>query len=572
MPKIIELDRNLINKIAAGEVIERPASVVKELVENSIDAGATSITVEVIEGGKTQIRIEDNGSGIEAEELSLAVKRHTTSKIRSAEDLFNISTLGFRGEALASIGSVSYLRMTSKTKESDSAQCIEVEDGILISDKPAASVDGTIVEVNNLFFNVPARKKHLKSMQAEFRHIVDLITRYILIHPGIHFKLVHNGIVEINSPSSNDPIASIASVYGRSITKNLIPVSFSFFDIDIKGFVSKPGTTRADRSYQSIFMNKRHIRNNTIQRAVYDGYGSLLFHGRHPVFILEISIDPSKIDVNVHPQKQEIRLEKEQEMYSAVKNGVISSLMSEKLIPMIDEIKTKNLDTKLVITQNNELYTQSRLGSEILRTTKDWRDSEQKKPELKIRLIGKLHNMFIIAEDQDGLLLIDQHAAHERVMYETYLKQYKNDALKVQELISPIVFEANPTENLVIAQNLETLKGMGIFIEPFGTSTFIIRALPSVLSRQQTSAILNDIIDELNNDELDALSTIREERIAMAACKSAVKAHDALEMPEVYKILEDLFKCENPNTCPHGRPVMICFPRYELEKKFKRIV
>ncbi|MBI4453098.1 DNA mismatch repair endonuclease MutL [Candidatus Woesearchaeota archaeon] len=602
MPKIIELDKHLINKIAAGEVIERPASVVKELIENSIDAGATSITIEVKEGGKSFIKITDNGCGIEKDELAIAVKSHTTSKLLSADDLFNISTLGFRGEALASIGAVSYLKIISKTKESFDGCAVEVEDNRILSNKPTASNTGTIVEVNNLFFNVPARKKHMKSIAGEFKYIVDIVTRYILANPLIHFKLIHNDSLAIDSPSTADTLANVATVYGRAITKSLISINFSFFDMEILGFVSRPDMTRGDRTYQSIFVNKRYVRDSLIQKAVYDAYGALLFHGRHPIFILDIKIEPKKIDVNVHPQKYTIRIEKEQEMYHAVKNAVLSALMEQELMPLIDEIKTKNLSQKVIITNLDEVgKTQSSLKdlSPSLKSLlkvgnnnpesslssldnlkdgkKDYNTDALKKSkpfsdELKIKIIGKLHNTYILGEDNDGLLLIDQHAAHERVLFEKFLKEYKKEAVQVQELVSPIVFEANPHEKIIIDENIEMLKKMAILIEPFGKTTYIVRALPSILSKQQTPAIINDIIDEMNNNEYDKLSKIKEERIAMAACRSAVKAYDVLEVPQIQKLLENLFKCENPNTCPHGRPIIICFPIEELEKKFKRRV
>ncbi|MBS3121721.1 DNA mismatch repair endonuclease MutL [Candidatus Woesearchaeota archaeon] len=592
MPKIIELDKHLINKIAAGEVIERPASVVKELIENSMDAGATSITIEIKEGGKSLIRITDNGLGIEKDDLAIAVKSHTTSKLLSADDLFNISTLGFRGEALASIGAVSYLKIISKIKESSDGQMIEVEDGRILLNKPTASNTGTIVEVNNLFFNVPARKKHMKSIASEFKYIVDIVTRYILANPLIHFKLIHNDSLAIDSPSTTDTLANVATVYGRAITKSLISINFSFFDMEIMGFASRPDMTRGDRTYQSIFVNKRYVRDSLIQKAVYDAYGALLFHGRHPIFILDIKIEPKKIDVNVHPQKYTIRIEKEQEMYHAVKNAVLSAMMEQELMPLIDEIKTKGLSQKVVITNledfgktQSSLKDLSKIGNDNsknslsssgnLKEEKEGQiigNSEKGSNNLKIRLIGKLHNTYILGEDNDGLLLIDQHAAHERVLFEKFLKEYKNEIIQVQELISPIVFEANPHEKIIIDENIELFKKMAILIEPFGKTTYVIRALPSILSKQQTPAIINDIIDEMNNNEYDKLSKIKEERIAMAACRSAVKAYDVLEMPQIQKLLEDLFKCENSNTCPHGRPIIICFPIEELEKKFKRRV
>ena len=574
--RIIELDANLINKIAAGEVIERPASIVKELIENSLDAGAKSILIEVNEGGKSFIKVTDDGHGIAKDQLIVAVKRHSTSKIDKVEDLFDIRTLGFRGEALASIGSVSYMKIVSRMEDEDVGTVIEVEGGDVRNPKDAAANKGTSIEVHNLFFNVPARKKHLKSMYAEFKHIMNVIVRYALINSDIHFKLIHNDQLVLNVPSTADALANVAAVYGNNIAKKMLAIDFNFFDIDVKGFVGKPELTRADKNYQSIYVNGRYIRNSMITRAVYDGYGTLLFHGRHPVFILDMKINPAKIDVNVHPTKSEIRIEKEDNVYSTIRNAVMAVFKDERLMPDVERIKAKAVETRLSMSEDQDYRRQALLADSVgvgISGKEGFEEDELNKTKdgkLNIRLVGKIHNTYIIAEDKEGMILIDQHAAHERVMYEKFMKQYHDKDIKLQKLIEPIMLELSPTDSLVVKNNLDVFLQLGIEMEEFGKDTFIVRSLPAVLSKQQDKRIIMDMIDELNSGELSKFSKIKEEQIAIASCRAAVKAHDVLEMPQVYRILQDLFKCENPNTCPHGRPVMIRFPLYEIEKKFSR--
>ena len=571
---IKQLDQDLINKIAAGEVIERPASVVKELVENSIDAGSEKITIDIIEGGISQIKVADNGSGIQEDDLLLAIKRHTTSKIATLHDLFNINTLGFRGEALASIASVAKVEITTKTENDDVGQHIEVESGEVLIKKSVACNKGTSITVKNLFYNVPARKHHLKTIQTEFRKIVEIITQYALIHPEIHFVLTHNTTEILNAPSVNTPpspqenLSNIAAVYGRETARDLLSVNYSFFDLSVKGFISIPGKTRNDRNFQSIFVNKRHVRNPLIQKAAYDGYGSLLFHGRHPVFILDVIINPKKVDVNVHPTKKEIRIEKESDVYSAVKNAVIQALKNNNLVPeMFTQFSNKHdfsreINAKLVVDaapRDEQVYLDEDL------------DIKRKK-EVGIKILGRIYHTYIIAEDDKGMLLIDQHAAHERVMFEKFMQQFKDKKIHVQNLLSPLMLELSALESNTAFENIPLLRECGIEIEDFGKNTFIIRSLPSVFARQQDKKIVADIISELSNNELKTLTTLKEERIAMAACRSAVKAHDMLEMPEMYKIMQELFSCSNPYSCPHGRPTMINYTIYDLEKKFKRRV
>ncbi|MBI3031965.1 DNA mismatch repair endonuclease MutL [Candidatus Woesearchaeota archaeon] len=565
MGVIKELDQDLINKIAAGEVIERPASVVKELVENAIDAHARTIIISVIEGGKSLIKISDNGCGISSDEAELALKRHTTSKIETLNDLFNIKSLGFRGEALASIASVSSMELVTKTAEEDTGTYLEVVSGDIVQKKSVAANKGTAISVHNLFFNVPARKQHQKTIATEFRYILELVTHYALIHPEINITLIHNEKEVLNAPSTEDVLTNIASVYGRGLCGDLLPVDFSFFDLHVSGFISIPGKARNDKNFQSIFVNKRFVHNYLIQKAVYDGYGSLLFHGKHPVFVLNVTIDPKKIDVNVHPTKAQIRIEKESDVYISVKNAVIKTLKEHNLVPEMFSNKQdfpRDINAKLVIDpfpQEEQLYLDEDV--DLLR-----------KKEVGIRILGRIYQTFIIAEDDKGMLLIDQHAAHERVMFEKFMQQYQNKAIKVQQLLQPIMLELSALETDVVINNISILENCGIFIEEFGKNTFLVRSLPSIFARQQDKNIVLAIIGELGSGELKTISLVKEERIAMAACRSVVKAHDILEMPELYALLQELFSCKNPYSCPHGRPSMIHYSLYDLEKKFKRRV
>ncbi|MBI5392685.1 DNA mismatch repair endonuclease MutL [Candidatus Woesearchaeota archaeon] len=563
MSKIKELDKDLINKIAAGEVIERPASVVKELVENAIDAEATHISIEVIEGGKSLVKVSDNGSGIEKDDVVMSIQRHTTSKLNNLQDLFQITTLGFRGEALASIASIAKLEMITKTKENDVGVSITVENGIVLKQEYVSAKQGTMIAVSDLFYNVPARKKHLKGIAVEFNHIIDIITRYALIHPEMHFLLTHNGKTIINSPSTTDLLNNIITIYGRDLTKEFLAVNFANGDVEINGYIGKPNAARTDKEYQSLYINKRYIKNYVLNKAVYDGYGTFLFHGRHPIFILNITILPQKVDVNVHPSKSIVRVDKEYLIYEAIKKAVIDCLVEENLIPEVIESRPKEIDAKLILSsagQFIEYQTAFTQAPSLLPL----------KQVLNIRLIGKIHNTFIIAEDEKGMLLIDQHAAHERVMYEKFLQECKDKHIHAQQLLTPIVLHVTPNERVIIEQNIELLQSTGFNLELFGNDSYLLRSLPSVFGRTQQKQLIYDVIDELNLGETVKIEEIKEERIARAACRSAVKAHDVLEFPEIYRILEELFQCENKFTCPHGRPAIIHYSLYELEKKFKR--
>ncbi len=561
MPKIQILDDTLINKIAAGEVVEKPASVVKELIENSIDAKATKITIEVNEGGKSLIRITDNGMGMDRYDAPLSIQRHATSKLKSTLDLFGINTLGFRGEALASIASVSRILLQTKTSSSDSGLLIEVDSGILKTEKEISCPNGTIIEICDLFFNVPARKKHLKTIQTEFKYILDIITRYALAYPNIHFKLFHNNNTILNSPSTSDLLNNIATIYGSSTAKSLLPVDFVKSDIKVNGYISEPYKSRSDKSMQSIYVNGRYINNDLITKAVYEAYETRLMVNKHPIFILNISIDPMIIDVNVHPQKTVIRIEKEDALFQAVLDAVKLSLDSTINVP---EVKIKETNSRLVfdkefkITKENQSF------------LKEKETITQDNVE-KIKLIGKIKNTYYIAENKEGMLIIDQHAAHERVMYEKFLKQFKDNNIKLQELLKPIMLETTPAESIIIENNLGLLKSLGFNIESFGKNSFLLRTTPSILGKQLDKNILFEIIPQLES-KTTKIDKIKQEKIIRSACRAAVKANDVVEVTQMIDILNDLQKLDNPFTCPHGRPTMVKYTLYELEKMFKRVV
>ena len=596
---INRLDNNLINQIAAGEVIERPASVVKELLENSLDAHSTKITVEIKESGFTLIKITDNGNGMGKEDAKLCIERHATSKIKNADDLFKINTLGFRGEALASIASVSNLTLTTKQKEAREAYQISVEAGRIYNEKELGHPDGTKIEIKDLFFNVPARKKFLKNLRIEFQHIVDVVSRYALIHPHVFFKLVHNSKDIFVAPTTSDWQGSIMNIYGKDIAKQLLPVNFSDGDYEIMGFVSKPELTRADKGHQSIYVNKRYIKNPIISSAIYGAYGTLLFNHRHPIVILNINVNPALIDVNVHPTKREIRIDKEEEMKEAVLFAVKEALDKDILIPkdtdvqkriFIDDIKFdrarfKKKEYRVEPSTQGEL---PEFAKEEINTSQENPSTDDSKirpdftnyqsayirkqeelskeiPKEELRILGQVHNCYIVAEDHDGILLIDQHAAEERVNYEKFMDMYSGKKLDTQNLLDPIHFELNPKDAIFLENNITKFKNIGFDLDNFGHNSFILRTLPIMLGKLQNKQAILDLIDDIKS-----LRTVEEESIIQKACKASIKQGDQLTHSQMKQLVEKLKQAKVPYTCPHGRPTMIQMTKHELERKFKR--
>ncbi|RME54853.1 DNA mismatch repair endonuclease MutL [Candidatus Woesearchaeota archaeon] len=568
------LDEKLINKIAAGEVIERPASVVKELIENSIDAGATSISVEVKNFGKGMIKVMDNGNGMSEDDARLCILRHATSKINDENDLFNINTLGFRGEALASIAAVSHMFITTCKKGAMKGYMVEVEGGKLVRDESVAPRGGTIVEVRDLFFNVPARLKFLKSDTNELRNIIDIVTRYALINTDKTIKLVHNGHSLVSSPASLTMIDNISSVYGLEVAKQLMEVEYSNEYVKINGYVSKPSLLKSEKSMQSFYVNGRYVKDDTIQQALYDAYHTLLFVNKHPVVVLDINIDAKKIDVNVHPTKDKIKFDNPTKVYDAVFDAVRNTLKNNSLITDFSDIE-ENVQLSFEKPKPKE----KSLGNEMKKSYFDNDVSEQKTivvkeekkekvklPEMKV--LCQIMKTFFIAETEDGVMLIDQHVVQERVLYEKFMKQYMNKEIKQQQLLSSKIVELPPKEAEYLRQNVDVVKLYGYDVEHFGENSFKINAVPMVFNKVQNG--LMELVAELANNEKLSIENMQEDIITRMACRASVKAGDEVTVAQMNKLLDELDKCTLPYTCPHGRPIFIKLTYDDLDKMFRR--
>jgi DNA mismatch repair protein MutL len=586
MPKITILEESVINKIAAGEVIERPASVVKELVENAIDADATHITVDVEEGGKTLIKVRDNGCGMTTEDAMLCMKRHATSKISTADDLSRIKTLGFRGEGLASIVAVANVVLRTKAHEQDIGVKIVASSCTILKKETIPMQQGTIVEVFDLFVHVPARKKHLKTMHTELRQITLLMTKYALAYPNKTFLLLHHGNELLFAPAA-EPLDNLITLFGKNVAYGMIPVDYRADNIHVTGFIGKPTLTRQDKTFQHIFVNKRPIRNNIIVKAVVDAYHTLLHLERQPVFVLDASIDPAIIDVNVHPQKTTMRIENEHMLYSAFYRAVRATLDRARLMPVVSEkqgVQAPLIAQQFHVTERHQTAfveyntkTASLSPQHILERAMEKMGVAdiivEKKTNEQIstlQLLGCIHDVFFIAQNELGLVIIDQHAAHERVLYEKFMQQFQEKSIVVQELLEPEQMEFSPTELLLLKEHRDVLQTLGFMLEEFGGKTFLLRSIPAIFGNHVKKDVIYDVLAGLSGKT--AVAEFMEEKIIRQACRAAVKANDIVHVNEMKKILHDLEHCQQPYTCPHGRPTMIQFTIPDLERKFKRVV
>lgn len=590
MSKIVLLPEDLINKIAAGEVIERPASVIKELLENSLDAGATKITVELEESGKKQIKIIDNGEGMTPEDAEKSILRHATSKIRSVEDLFSIKTLGFRGEALASIAAVSKLNIITKQKNVLSGFALQIEGGNILNRNIVATEPGTILDVQDIFFNTPARKKFLKTDAVELKHCLDVVTHYALANPSVTFKCLHNNYLLLHSPAMNDARSTIASIYGVQTAKELLEVKYQDEKIKVTGFISKPYHVRNDKNQQVLFVNGRWIKNADITNSVYEGYHSTLFVNKHPVFVLHLQLNPETIDVNVHPQKQEIKIEQKEEVMKAVSVAVREVLQSNKLMPTVDVNTEQQItfgtplpqkEVKATVKYPFEPSAQRVFAVEEATAAYDSAEANvpvvteqsqshelvhQKLPTMK--LLGQVHKTYFLAETEGGLFYIDQHAAHERVMYESLLNQFLHGRVEVQQLLQGEMLEVSVAEKILLGEKKEELKQLGFELEYFGGNAFAVKTIPLVFGKVKVKELLHDLLSMLENKK--SILEKKEEILTRMACRAAVMAGDVVTIPQMEKILSQLSKTELPFTCPHGRPTLMKVTIDELEKKFRR--
>ena len=565
------LDNSIINKIAAGEVIERPASVVKELLENSFDSGADEIKIEISEAGIKKIKISDNGSGMTKEDALISYKRHTTSKINNEEDLFSINSLGFRGEALASIAEISNLKIITKTFDSSLGTFIEVEGGKLIKEENIGCSSGTIIEVNDLFFNVPARKNFLKSNEIELSKIINIITKYALIKNDVSIKLIHNSKEILNSHKTNFLINNIIFVYGPEIAKDLINVNYEENGVIVKGYISKPVLTRADKSDQSLYVNKRYVKNNLISQAIYEAYKTLLFINRHPVFILEILIEPKEIDVNVHPAKTEIRIKKEELISGIIFNSIKNAFQNSNLIVSASlENETNHKPIKkyeFAKDKQSVLMVKDSLKKDISFIE----NNEIKKKNIfeNFYLLGQINKTYIIGENPEGLIVLDQHAAEERVNYEKFMNEKKSGAIKKQNLLMPRIIELTPIQYRASLNNKTFFESLGFNFDDFGNNSIKLTTIPEIFGRLKSTLLL-DVINEIVNLNGKIVDKEIEERIIRFACRASVKAGEELTSVEMRQLIENLGKTDNPYSCPHGRPTLISFSIADLEKKFKR--
>ncbi|MFX1519439.1 MAG: DNA mismatch repair endonuclease MutL [Promethearchaeota archaeon] len=593
MSQIIVLDEDTINKIAAGEVIERPAAVVKELIENSIDADATKIIVKIQDGGKKSIYVSDNGSGMPREDAELALLRHTTSKIRNARNLTSISTLGFRGEALASICAVSRLEMTTRTNDQITGTKIITEGGIIKEISEVACPAGTTLSVRELFYNTPARKKFLKIAPTEFNHIFNVIRHYALSFSTIYFQLTHNNRDVLSTPSKT-LLGRITDIYGKDVAEEMISVDYSAEDIQVSGYISKPSLTRGDTSYQSIFVNRRYIKDSRLTKRIESSYGQLLEKKRHPIIIINLKINPKEIDVNVHPTKREIRFSKEKLVLETLNTAISNALSEKDHIPSV-ELKEEPLlrtttypDTLFEdiihpdITKPIDIVQTATSKPEILSITPplSYFDSsaESVAPPRKefmidklgdLILLGQAHFTYIIFQDKEGLILIDQHAADERIQYERLSKKYR-DSIYTQDLLAPITIELKPHESEILKNNLDTLNEYGLNIEHFGGTTFVVRSLP--LGPTNVNEIRELIEELIASGDLENKETLKEAIIKLMACHSSIRAGDKLSADTSLSLIKNLFQTENPYSCAHGRPTLIRISNKQLEKLFKRTV
>jgi DNA mismatch repair protein MutL len=613
MPSIKLLPENLINQIAAGEVVERPASVIKELVENAVDAGAKRITIEVNEGGENFMRVTDDGSGMDKEDALMAFERHATSKIATNEDLFNINSLGFRGEAIASIASVSYMTLQTKKRGSLEGTIVICEGGRITKNSSIGVPEGTQIEVKQLFFNTPARRKYLKNPLTEYGHILDTVTGIALAFPQVAFKMVHDDKPVFELPSTEDCLVRIRALLGRNISDELLPVFYGHSQIGLTGYVGKPLIARGNRNGQYLFVNGREVKSHVLAYAVKQGFHSLLPKEKNPVFLLFFEINAKFVDVNVHPRKQEVRFADEKEIFRIVLHSCEKALDKYVLAPSVGTGAPENYYTERkqqsLDLDGNTAVTESPVAvgvaeapveanfpastfevnptSDVAPTFEVEKSpalygqessSEDRSGTAEIRVGGEeilplaqIGNSYILCEQGSRLIIVDQHAAHERIRYTEIIEQYDKKEKNVQQLLMPEQFELSHKEVAVLNDNMEILKGMGFEIEPFGGNTFSVHAVPAFIVKQDLRAVILGLIDDIENNASKGDFTNRRERaLIYMACRSAVKFGDKLSTEEQKALLKKLQTLAKPYTCPHGRPTMVTMTFEELERRFGR--
>ena len=675
MGKIKELQTSLANKIAAGEVVERPSSVVKELLENAIDAKSTEINIEVEQSGISSIRVVDNGTGIEQDDLDLVFHRHATSKLDADDDLFHIRTLGFRGEALASISSVAKVTLKTCT-DSENGHEIYAENGEILSRKPAKAKKGTDITVSSLFYNTPARLKYIKSLYTELGKITDIVNRMAMSHPDIRISLISDGKTLLKTNGSGKTNEVMSEIYGIKVAKDLVHIQGDTSDYHLEGFVAKPEHSRSNKHYISIFINGRYIKNFVLNKAIIEGYHTLLTIGRYPICYLNIEMDPILVDVNVHPTKLEVRLSKEEQLYQLIVEKIRYAFKDRILIPQNDldrtpkknkvlnqfeqqkldferrqqnsnqdktnshyygmsESKLQNPNLEKNDLDNNELINEStenfvhnnkrsddkdyfQIQKEILNdldngdasllndeSTNDSEEvvteqsnndeassktyqtlySKQDNNDIKgkvsntpsrrvpyMEVVGQVHGTYIIAQNENGMFMIDQHAAQERIKYEYFREKIGEVTNEVQDLLIPLTFHFSKDEQMIIDQYQDELDKVGVHLEHFGGHDYIVNSYPVWFPKAEAEEIIQDMVELVLNDKKVNVKKLREDAAIMMSCKKSIKANHYLKNNEMADLIDQLREAEDPFTCPHGRPIIINFSNYELEKLFKRVM
>jgi len=590
MNKISLLPENLVNKIAAGEVIERPASVVKELVENSIDAGSSKIEISFEGDGTRLIKIVDNGCGMSRDDALLCLERHATSKIKELYDIGHIETLGFRGEAISSIAAVSKLELVSKEMGSgESGVQVLVNGGKICAVKDIGVPIGTKVGIKNLFFNTPARKKFLKTQPTEARHIIEFVQLISLSYPHIHFKLIVDNKIVLDAPKTSQIEQRVKALYGGTIAGELIPFSLKGEDFSLHGLLSKPSFTRGNRKYQHIFVNRRVVQNRGIFYGIKQGYDRLIPAGRFPVAIVFVDIEPSLVDVNIHPTKKEVKFVSERQISDSLSKIIQKTLSKKNVIPsmLLSEEKDFRDNMKYggskAVDGNELAYSLDKISGAqekecIFSEIKD-NDYAVVPETLKIKLekskykrvIGQLSKSYILIENNEGLLILDQHAAHERVLFEKVKEKYLKDEVPSQKLLFPYTLELSAKDVSLLLNNLEILRKIGFELSQFAQDAVIIENIPAFTLNLDISSLIIDIISDIQEERYNrSLKQEVEQKIIRRCCRKAVMAHDYMSKEEMERLLEDIFVFNIPFSCPHGRPIAVQITLGEMEKKFKR--
>mgnify|MGYP001040011357 CR=1 FL=1 len=592
------LPDTIVAQIAAGEVVERPASVVKELVENSLDAGATHIRIEIGEDGRKLIRVSDNGSGLHSSEVELAFARHATSKLRSVDDLSEIRTLGFRGEALASIASVSRVNVTTRHVDEQLGTMLLLEGGVLQQRRAVGAPAGTVLAVENLFFNTPARLKFLKTAATEKRQIVQVVTRYALAYPDVRFVLEQDGREIFRSNGSGNLADVLVTALGLDEFKHMLPVEDEVtlasgdVTIGVRGFTSAPSLNRADRNRITLFVNGRWIQDTSLTYAVVQAYHTLLMTGRYPVAVLMISVPPSEVDVNVHPTKAEVRFRDADAVFSAVQRAVRRAVIAQAQTPTLraaqyvsrglsqdagweSGLGGRQLGMGLQLSEPGDY---ARRGDALPEAVRD--DTEiPEGPEgplrprtlPMLRVVGQIGASYIVTEGPAGMYLIDQHAAHERILYEQFMEEYARQEAIAQHTLDAQTIQFPAAEARLVEENLDVLRNFGFLLEPFGPNTFVIRSVPAMLADSDPVEVVSGIVDDLMLGKEPGQEAI-EDRIVLRVCKqAAVKAGQILSHEEMQSLIRQLERCRSPHTCPHGRPTMIHLSSEHLAREFGRL-